>query len=240
MPTPSYSIGKKMLIGEVARLVAHEVNNHLQGIIGLADLIAEEATNPAWQTSLLEIRQQAEHIAGLQRNFALLLKGAPPAELGPVDLAGVWQGVAGILAGALVRRQIDLHLHLPTDLPAVLGDSDALSQLMTLAVLWHFRSIERRTEWTGTRPVVTIVVAAVEAGAGNSEPGVTWISRDNGIGVPALGAAGKDPVKAENEDDLVTYGRAHCNLIVQRHHASFAIHSPEGAGLELWITLPRG
>ncbi|HTL52562.1 MAG TPA: hypothetical protein VL860_08325 [Planctomycetota bacterium] len=239
LPQTLERLGKKVLAGEIARLVGHEINNHLQGIIGLADLLGEEAPDPGAKASLLQIKLQAERIAGLQRSLSKLL-AVPRREesLQPIDLSSLWREIEDLIHGALTRRQIKLWVEMPASLPACQGDADSMSQLMMLAVLWHFKSLERRANWGENRPELTVCVKVVATPQG---PALEWVSRDNGAGLPAVMNPAPSPEEhPELYDDLSTIGLLHLLQIVHLHKARLATKSDEQTGLELQITLVCG
>lgn len=236
LPPMLERLGQKVLVTEIARLVAHEVNNHLQGIIGLADLVGEEATDPNWKASLLQIKLQAERIASLQASLGRLLQAPRRADVPqPVDIESQWREIEELMHGALTRRQVQLQVDLAANLPACHGDAAGLSQLMMLALLWHFRSLERRADWSGDRPMLSVQVTAATT---DGVPELTWTSRDNGAGVPAVMKPAPSPEEhPELYDDLTTIGLLHLLQIVNAHQARLAIKSDEKEGLELQITL---
>lgn len=238
LPPMVQSLGRRIVAAEVARLTAHEINNHLQGIIGLADLLEEEVPNPAWKASLAQIKTQGEKIAQLQRNLTTLLRGEgtigePPQ---PLDACGLWLRVEPLIRGALARRQTGVQIQAAGNLPAVLGDPETLTQLFVLASLWHLKSLDRRKEWIGVKPQFELSIKAVSETDGTA---VEWWSKDNGAGVPAVMKPPPSPEEhPELYDDLSTFGLVQMITTVHQHGGRLATQSDEQTGLELRVTLP--
>jgi len=73
-------------IGILASGVAHEINNPLSGIIGMAEVALEEEDISKSRSYLMDIMSCAERIAEIVRGLKSYSRAAKKEDLGPVDL----------------------------------------------------------------------------------------------------------------------------------------------------------
>jgi two-component system NtrC family sensor kinase len=122
---------KMASIGQLVSGVAHELNNPLTSIAGLAELLLEPARKLPDQTRdhLRVIHDQAERAARIVRN---LLTFARPSSLvkEPVDLNDVVARTALLISHELRQRGIELERSLDPEPVVVIGDRYELQQVL--------------------------------------------------------------------------------------------------------------
>ncbi len=130
---------KLSALGRLSATVAHEINNPLNGIIGLSDLIKEECppdcpVNPHLHKDLNQIDRQLQAIAKLVRQLRDF--GKPPSqERYPVVLNQVVQDVLHLVGKELRKRKIEVVQELDPDLPPVYAAPEQIGEVLMNLVL---------------------------------------------------------------------------------------------------------
>lgn len=116
-------------IGQMAAGFAHEINNPLNAIVGMAELLQEDLTDERAKRMAEHIRDQALRIGRITKN--LLTYARPrPQELAPVDINEVVKEVLEMRGYQLRSSNIDVALNLSKALSPVLGDKIQLQQVL--------------------------------------------------------------------------------------------------------------
>ena len=122
-------------VGEMGAGLAHELNNPLAGILGLAQVLAARAGGEGEKAMLDSIESQAQRCAEIVtriQRFSRLEAGAAPLDRegwGVVDLAEVIEEALALVQGSFGDRGVDLARELDPDLK-LHGDRGALVQAM--------------------------------------------------------------------------------------------------------------
>jgi len=158
-------------LGQLARGVAHELNNPLTAVLGFAELIV--AT-----TSEQRVREDAVAIAGqamrMRDTVGSLLRFWRPAAQKDitVDLGEMMRGLVGAVGPKMKRRGVHLELQVEGDACCVRGDEERLRELFEHLLDNAVQSVAGRGEddrsirvaVTGTEPLLRVVVT--DSGAG--------------------------------------------------------------------------
>lgn len=116
-------------IGQMAAGVAHEINNPLNAIVGIAELLCENLEDEEAKRMVEDIREQALRIGRITRNL-LTFARPRPQEIAPVDVNEVVHEVVEMKAYKLRSNNITVILNLSKSLPFVLGDKLQLQQVL--------------------------------------------------------------------------------------------------------------
>ena len=109
---------KMAAVGALAAQVAHEINNPVAVIAGIADAIGEA-----------RIAEQARRVAGIARQIAEM-SSPQPAERQLLDLNGLVENACGFARYDRRLRKVNVELALDRRLPAVHAVGDHLTQVL--------------------------------------------------------------------------------------------------------------
>lgn len=224
---------KMVALGELVAGVAHEINNPLTGISAFAELLLEDALHDEQRESVEMIKRESERATAVIRDLLLFArKGDAP--VGPVDLNALVEQTLRLRGYAHRAAGLQVRTDLAPVLPAILGDSQRLQQVLLNLVTnaEHALAPERmgprtartltvRTSWAEHHVFVTVE----DSGCGMTpdvkrrlfEPFFT--TKPPGIGT-GLGLS-------------VSYG------IAQAHGGSLSVESELDVGTRVRLTLPR-
>jgi len=95
-------------IGILASGVAHEINNPLSGIIGMAEVALEEEDISKSRSYLMDIMSCAERIAEIVRGLKSYSRATKKGELGPVDLNEVLEESLKMVRLAIKKTSVEV------------------------------------------------------------------------------------------------------------------------------------
>jgi two-component system NtrC family sensor kinase len=166
---------KMASIGQLVSGVAHELNNPLTSIRGLAELLLERGPGPDFPKEHLRvIYDQAERAGRIVRNLLTFARKGTPDKVA-VDLNDVVSRTALLIAYELRLRGIELESRLSDEPVPVLGDRYELQQVLLNLVT---NAVQAVSDLEQGLPRI-IVVETERAG-----DQVTLRVRDSGPGVP--------------------------------------------------------
>ncbi len=223
---------KMASIGQLVSGVAHELNNPLTSIAGLAELLLEPARKLPDPTRdhLRVIHDQAERAARIVRN---LLTFARPSSLvkEPVDLNDVVARTALLISYELRQRGIELERRLDPEPVVVIGDRYELQQVL-LNLLTN--AVQALSMLEPERP------RRIRLGTSRAEGRATLVVGDSGSGVPPALVpqlftpffTTKGPGQGTGLGLSVSYG------LIEAHGGRIAYQQSEDGGAEFVVTLP--
>lgn len=227
-------------VGELARGLAHELNNPLSVIIGLAQLLELRAgTAGELAVALRKILNSASRMATLVRNFA---EFARPASGGPhlVDVNTVVQQALELMHGHFVKHNTTVETALASPPSLVWGYSHQIKQIL-LNLLLNADEAVARTDPPAEGHKITI-----KTSTSREDDGETWVHVtvcDTGGGIepadlprifdPGYTTKIKDGiVRGLGMGLYVSYG------LVQAHGGTIEVESRFGQGSCFTVRLP--
>ncbi|HEX9053238.1 MAG TPA: ATP-binding protein, partial [Anaeromyxobacter sp.] len=217
-------------IGLLAGGVAHDFNNLLVGILGYADVLAEEAAPGSAQAEAARtISQAAQRAAALTRQLLAVARlGRHRQE--PVDLHAVVREVAALLARTL-DKSIRLEVRLDASAHTVRGDAGQLQQvILNLAVNARDAMPEGGT----------LAIATAQGAAGAGAGRILLTVSDTGVGIPKehLERIFEPFFTTKGEGRGTGLGLATAYGIVKAHGGTLGVESELGAGARFTVSLP--
>jgi two-component system NtrC family sensor kinase len=222
---------KMASIGQLVSGVAHELNNPLTSIAGLAELLLERPPHPEVPREHLKvIHDQAERAGRIVRNLLTFARKGV-AEKTAVDLNDVVTRTSLLIVYELQLHGIELDSELSPDPVVVLGDRYELQQVLLNLVTNAVQAVSGLE--LGKPRRITLSTTRAE---GNAELRV----RDTGPGVPRHLApylftpffTTKAPGEGTGLGLSLSYG------LVKAHGGGLTYEPAPGGGAEFQVTLP--
>ena len=232
-------------LGEMAAGIAHELNQPLVGVRGIAEhlLIALERgwalPEERMKEKLSLLIDQAERMAHIIDHVRRFAREADSPDLRPTDLGQVVQGALRMLGEQLRARGIRIDVEIPSNLPLVRGNPFSLEEVVINALTNARDSLEERARREPEAPSPRIAVRAFR----EDDAEGAWIGlalEDNGAGLPeAVREHAFDPFFTTKDPDRGTgLGLSVSRSIVEQVGGTLDLCSlPEG-GAALVVRLP--
>ncbi len=223
---------KMAAVGSLAAAVAHEINNPIAAIAGIAQAMCdagpagEPGAAPGGAALILE---QTQRIAAISRQIAELTR--PPVTTPELlDLNALVRSTCKFIGYDQRLRNVDVALDLDHELPAVNAIADHLTQVLMNLLINAADALAGVTD-----PKPTIRVATRPAA-----DGVTLTVVDNGHGMDAavLARAFEESFSTKPPDKGRGLGLFLCRALLERDGAAIDIASAPGAGATVTIHLP--
>ena len=222
-------------VGELVAGVAHEVNNPLSSISAFAQLLLRDGgLSESQQESVEVIRSETLRASQVVRDLLAFARRSEP-QREAVDLGAVVERTLRLHAYQLASSNIRLELDLPGDLPAVIGDSRQLQQVVLNLVTNSIQALTGATAEAGA--LLRVAIRVRKRAKGES---LELEIADSGPGIPpAARARIFEPfftTKPEGEGTglglSVSYG------IVTAHGGTISLAETSARGTRFVVTLP--
>ncbi len=192
------ALGRSAIAGELAALLAHELNQPLAAVCLQADIAVHFAAHDAPAASeltdaLREVAEQSRRAADIVRSIRRTVRRADPVR-GPVDMNDAARVVVRLLGWLSRRSQVDVYTNLaPDPLPLTHGDRIQLEQILFNLLQNAIEAVVAR----GAGPRLVAVETAVEGdmiavrvrdtGAGLTDPARVferfYTTKPDGVGL---------------------------------------------------------
>jgi len=219
-------------IGKLAAVVAHEINNPLAGILTYAKLlkrhVAKLPGDHQEDLAMLDlIESESRRCGEIVKN--LMTFGRPTSmNYEPADLNGVMDRCLRLVKHQTELKNIEVHLQLAKDLPAIRCDAGQIEQVVLALVMNAIDAMPNGGNLTlVTRKASNGLDLQVEV-------------RDDGVGMPPDVLANMfEPFFTTKERGRgLGLGLAISRNIVDRHQGHIEVKSEPGKGTLFIITLP--
>jgi two-component system NtrC family sensor kinase len=228
-------VEKMATIGKMAAVVAHEINNPLSGILVYAKLLKKWIQRGEAETSKKNDAEQClDLIADESRRCGDLVKNlltfshTSPMNVQTTDLNTVVDRSVRLVAHQLELNGVELHLDLPSNLPAIQCDPGQIEQVLLALIMNAIDAMPRGGNlWVSTRMGDESDELAIEV-------------RDDGSGIPPeiLPNIFEPFLTTKETGKSVGLGLAVSQNIIEGHRGRVDVHSEVGKGTTFTVTLP--
>ncbi|MGA3194893.1 MAG: PAS domain S-box protein [Terriglobales bacterium] len=216
-------------MGQMIGGFAHELNNPLTSILGMAELLQEGGgINEGMRKQLTILQQQARRAAEIVSNLQYFARPPAPGHI-PVDLNELVQRTVHLQSYPLRKSNITVDFLPDHALPPVAADPNQLMQVF-LNLLLNAEQAIRETRDKGT----------IRVRIGRNEDSVWVVFQDDGPGIAEDNLNHIfDPFFTTKRPGRGTgLGLSICKTVVREHGGNIEAASAPGGGAVFTITLP--
>jgi len=214
-------------IGILASGVAHEINNPLSGIIGMAELALEEDDLNKQKNYLSDILSCAQRIAEITNGLRSYSRMAKKEELVEIDINDILESSLKIVNFAFKGIQVDVERQFQP-LTKIKANPGEIQQVFVNLITNAFQALN------GKKGVVSLMTKA-------SEDFVEIKIKDNGIGIPEkhLNKIFDPFFTTKKVGEGTGLGLNIVYRIVTKYDGIINVESKEGVGTTFTIKFPR-
>jgi signal transduction histidine kinase len=217
-------------MGQMIAGFAHELNNPLTSILGMAELLQEGEAPESVRKQMVILQQQARRAAEIVQNLMYFSRPPAPGK-SLIDLSELVQRTLHLHAYSLRKSNITVDFLKESSLPPVSGDAHQLMQVFLNLVL-NSEQAMREVRDHGT----------LRIRINQDEKSVSVVFQDDGPGISAEILPNIfDPFYTTKRPGRGTgLGLSICKAILREHNGNVEAASGPGGGAVFTVTLPIG
>jgi PAS domain S-box-containing protein len=218
---------KLTAMGEMMLGAAHELNNPITAILGLSDLLCQQASDEASRRRASMVHEQARRASSIVQDL-LAFSHPSPCSRAKLAVKDVMQQALCLHHAILTRNNISVKFEGSEDVPFVEGDAELLMRAFSNLIINAEQSIAEVRD----RGNLTISMAAT------AETVVVSLA-DDGAGIRPENI-GKifDPFFTTRRPGGSGLGLTICLTIIREHGGTIEVESTPGAGATFRVLLP--
>ena len=215
-------------MGQMIGGFAHELNNPLTSIMGVAELLQEGEAEETRRKQLVMLQQQARRAADIVQNLMYFSRPPAPGK-GPINLSELVQRTLHLHAYSLRKNNITVDFIPEPSVPMINGDSHQLMQIFLNLILNAEQAMREARDLGTLRIRLEKTVKAVAV-----------IFQDDGPGIAAEVLPNIfDPFYTTKRPGRGTgLGLSICKAILREHGGEIEATSGPGGGAVFKVTLP--
>jgi signal transduction histidine kinase len=217
-------------MGQMIAGFAHELNNPLTSILGMAELLQEGEAPESVRKQMVILQQQARRAAEIVQNLMYFSRPPAPGK-SRIDLSELVQRTLHLHAYSLRKSNITVDFLKESSLPPVSGDAHQLMQVFLNLVL-NSEQAMREVRDHGT----------LRIRINQDDKSVSVVFQDDGPGIsPEILPNIFDPFYTTKRPGRGTgLGLSICKAILREHNGNVEAASGPGGGAMFTVTLPTG
>lgn len=229
---------KMAAIGALAAGIAHEIGNPIAAISGIAqDMMERRAANKGACSEGICYDCRPELIYAQTQRLATItheiseLASPRAAEAQFLDLNEQLRSTSSLIRYDKRLQHVTLQLELDSQLPAIYGAADQLTQLIMNLLINSMDALDGMQDRTPT-----IVIATMRAGTEHAR----LLIEDNGCGIESetLGRVFEPFFTTKPAGKGTGLGLSLCYSIIKKHGGTIEIDSTPGAGTKVQVFFP--
>jgi len=215
-------------MGQMIGGFAHELNNPLTSILGMAELLQEDETRESARRQLTTLQQQARRAAEIVQNLMYFSRPPAPGKIS-LNLADLVLRTLHLHAYSLRKNNITVDFLPDTSLPEVSGDAHQLMQVF-LNLILNSEQAMREVRDRGT----------LRIRFEKRDRAVAVVLQDDGPGIPPEVLPNIfDPFYTTKRPGRGTgLGLSICKAILREHNGNVEAASGPGGGAIFTVMLP--
>ena len=232
-------------LGEMAAGIAHELNQPLQGVRGMAERLLI-SLDRGWELTEETIRdragtiiEQADRMVNIIEHIRIFARESGKPELRPVKVNDVVRACVDLLGTQLRSRGIQLDRELMESLPVISANPFSLEEVVINLLINARDAVEEQMKAGSVSAPPRILLRTLLDQTGESERAKIEVI-DNGIGIPEDKVEYVfDPFFTTKGPDRGTgLGLSISRSIVEGFGGTISIDSTPGSGTTVTISLP--
>jgi signal transduction histidine kinase len=230
---------KLAAIGRLVAGVAHELNNPLTSIIGIAQILQTYEVNREISDYLESLVKEAHRTANIVRSLLDFARQHKPKKE-VIEIHQILKSVVDILAYDLRSNNINLVTDFSPDVPSTMADPHKLQQVFVNLITNAKQAIVESKEKAQITVITQTGASLYFQKKHNREKVIRIIIKDNGPGIPTAALPHVfDPFYTTKPIGGGTgLGLAVCHGIIKEHGGYMWVESTEGKGAAFHIELP--
>lgn len=226
---------KMAAVGSLASTIAHEINNPIMAIAGVAQAIAERcpkgSDNPVCSADchpelILEHTRRIAQITRQIAEFSLPQSAEPQL----VDMNGLIRNTCNFIRFDKRFQRIDIKLDLDNQLPAAFAVADHLTQVMINVLVNAADALEAVV---GRRPEVRVMTRRR-----GERLEIAVVDNGEGMDSETLKQACDEFFTTKSRGKGSGLGLFLCKTLVEQDHGELSIQSEPGVGTQVIISFP--
>jgi len=215
-------------MGQMIGGFAHELNNPLTSILGMAELLQDGDVSEAARKQVAILHKEARRAAEIVQNLQYFARPPAPGK-SQVNLSELVQRTVQMQAYPLRKSNIAVDFLPEPAIPAIMADSSQLMQVF-LNLLLNAEQAIRESREKGT----------IRVRIGRNPDSVWVVFQDDGPGIPPENMAHIfDPFFTTKRPGRGTgLGLSICKTVLREHGGNIEAASAPGGGAAFTITLP--
>ena len=229
-------------MGQMIGGFAHELNNPLTSILGMAELIQDGGVTETGRKQAVVLQQQARRAAEIVQNLQYFARPPAPGR-SQVDLNDLVQRTVHLQAYPLRKSNITIDFLPEPTLPAVIADPNQLMQVFLNLLLNAEQAIRENREKGSVRIRLGRGAPGSNKASAAEKVGAVWVVfQDDGPGIsPENLSHIFDPFFTTRRPGRGTgLGLSICKTVLREHGGNIEATSAPGGGAVFTITLPVG